>query len=81
VVIIAALGELYVVTSLFVVEQINSPPNDGISSLAFSPKANYLVATSWDNQVMPLAYRISVFDKHWCSSVFHARVPDSHLIL
>ena len=42
-------------------EQINSPPNDGISSLSFSPKANYLVATSWDNQVMPLACRILVF--------------------
>jgi mRNA export factor len=31
--------------------EINSPPTDGISSLAFSPKANHLIATSWDNQV------------------------------
>ncbi|KAF3792386.1 RAE1 protein, partial [Nymphaea thermarum] len=27
------------------------PPTDGVSSLSFSPKGNYLVATSWDNQV------------------------------
>lgn len=31
--------------------EIVQPPNDSISSLSFSPKANYLVATSWDNQV------------------------------
>jgi len=31
--------------------EVTSPPNDGISALAFSPKANYLMATSWDNQV------------------------------
>ncbi|PWA56391.1 G-protein beta WD-40 repeat-containing protein [Artemisia annua] len=31
--------------------EVVSPPTDGISSLSFSPKANYLVATSWDNQV------------------------------
>nr|GFB63816.1 hypothetical protein [Tanacetum cinerariifolium] len=30
--------------------EVVSPPTDGISSLSFSPKANYLVATSWDNQ-------------------------------
>ena len=36
-------------------KQITSPPTDGISSLSFSPKANYLVATSWDNQVLHLA--------------------------
>lgn len=29
--------------------QITPPLNDGISSLNFSPKANILVATSWDN--------------------------------
>ncbi|KVI01827.1 G-protein beta WD-40 repeat-containing protein [Cynara cardunculus var. scolymus] len=28
-----------------------SSPTDAVSSLCFSPKANYLVATSWDNQV------------------------------
>lgn len=32
--------------------QVVQPPTDGISSLNFSPKANYLVATSWDNQVL-----------------------------
>ncbi|BBN12217.1 mRNA export factor [Marchantia polymorpha subsp. ruderalis] len=31
--------------------EVVQPPTDGISSLTFSPKANYLVATSWDNQV------------------------------
>jgi len=31
--------------------EVAQPPTDGISSLAFSPKANYLVAGSWDNQV------------------------------
>eukprot|EP00271_Cylindrocystis_brebissonii_P015823 TRINITY_DN3885_c0_g3_i1.p1 TRINITY_DN3885_c0_g3~~TRINITY_DN3885_c0_g3_i1.p1 ORF type:complete len:351 (-),score=36.58 TRINITY_DN3885_c0_g3_i1:1338-2390(-) len=31
--------------------EVTQTPNDGISSLSFNPKANYLVATSWDNQV------------------------------
>ncbi|KAI3810312.1 hypothetical protein L1987_19924 [Smallanthus sonchifolius] len=31
--------------------EVVSPPSDSVSSLSFSPKANYLVATSWDNQV------------------------------
>lgn len=31
--------------------EVVQPPNDGVSSLAFNPKANFLVATSWDNQV------------------------------
>ncbi|CAK9270188.1 unnamed protein product [Sphagnum jensenii] len=31
--------------------EVVSPPTDGISSLSFSSKANYLVASSWDNQV------------------------------
>lgn len=31
--------------------EVTQPPSDGISSLSFSPKANHLVATSWDNQV------------------------------
>ena len=31
--------------------QVNPPIADGVSSLKFSPKANLLVATSWDNQV------------------------------
>ncbi|KAB1213606.1 hypothetical protein CJ030_MR5G012388 [Morella rubra] len=30
---------------------VAQPPSDSVSSLSFSPKANYLVATSWDNQV------------------------------
>lgn len=32
--------------------QVVQPPTDGVSSLSFSPKGNYLVATSWDNQVL-----------------------------
>jgi len=31
--------------------EVSQPPTDGISSLSFSPKANYLVGGSWDNQV------------------------------
>ncbi|XP_048325158.2 protein RAE1 isoform X2 [Ziziphus jujuba] len=31
--------------------EVAQPPSDSVSSLSFSPKANYLVATSWDNQV------------------------------
>ncbi|KAH7564664.1 hypothetical protein JRO89_XS09G0003500 [Xanthoceras sorbifolium] len=30
---------------------VSQPPSDSVSSLSFSPKANILVATSWDNQV------------------------------
>lgn len=31
--------------------QVTPALNDGVSSLAFSPRANILVATSWDNNV------------------------------
>ncbi|KAL2537062.1 Transducin/WD40 repeat-like superfamily protein [Forsythia ovata] len=31
--------------------EVVQPPSDSVSSLCFSPKANVLVATSWDNQV------------------------------
>lgn len=31
--------------------EVPQPPSDSVSSLSFSPKANHLVATSWDNQV------------------------------
>lgn len=31
--------------------EIASPPDDSISSLSFSPTANHLIATSWDNKV------------------------------
>lgn len=31
--------------------EVVSPPEDSVSSLNFSPKANFLVATSWDNKV------------------------------
>ncbi|XLU24367.1 hypothetical protein S245_060433, partial [Arachis hypogaea] len=32
-------------------ELVTQPPGDSISSLCFSPRANFVVATSWDNQV------------------------------
>ncbi|KAH9715619.1 protein RAE1 [Citrus sinensis] len=35
--------------------EVSQPPNDSVSSLCFSPKANILVATSWDNQVRSYA--------------------------
>ncbi len=31
--------------------ELSQPPSESISSLHFSPVANYLVATSWDSQV------------------------------
>jgi WD40 repeat protein len=31
--------------------ELSSPPNDGISSLAWSPKANFLASGAWDNSV------------------------------
>ncbi|MBA0774676.1 hypothetical protein Gotri_009872 [Gossypium trilobum] len=31
--------------------EVAQPPSDSVSSLSFSPKANFLIATSWDNQV------------------------------
>ncbi|KAK2403939.1 Transducin/WD40 repeat superfamily protein [Trifolium repens] len=31
--------------------EVTQPPTDSVSSLSFSPKANFLIATSWDNQV------------------------------
>ncbi|KAL0387153.1 UNVERIFIED_CONTAM: protein RAE1 [Sesamum radiatum] len=31
--------------------EVLQPPTDSVSSLSFSPKANFLVGTSWDNQV------------------------------
>ena len=31
--------------------EIQNPPDDSISKVAFSPNANYFVASSWDNNV------------------------------
>ncbi|KAI5399623.1 Poly(A)+ RNA export protein rae1 [Lathyrus oleraceus] len=31
--------------------EVTQPPSDSVSSISFSSKANFLVATSWDNQV------------------------------
>ncbi|XP_039685052.1 protein RAE1 isoform X2 [Medicago truncatula] len=37
--------------------EVTSPPSDSVSSLSFSPKANFLIATSWDNQVLCSAWK------------------------
>ena len=45
--------------------EVQQPPDDSISKIAFSPNANYLIAGSWDNNVRrasatqsrPLVYR------------------------
>ncbi len=31
--------------------ELVAPPGDSISSVSFSPRANFLAGTSWDNQV------------------------------
>lgn len=57
--------------------QVNEAPTDSVSSLCFSPKANFLVATSWDNQVgsflpsqfSPLLLLILGFPFYWFNSI------------
>ncbi len=55
----AAESGFRVVETSRCVLQINLPSIDGISSLSFCPKANYLVATSWDNQVNIPSFRVT----------------------
>ena len=31
--------------------EVDQPPNDSISKVSFAPNSNYLVASSWDNNV------------------------------
>lgn len=31
--------------------EVANPPSDGISGLSFSPQAEFLAASSWDNNV------------------------------
>lgn len=31
--------------------EIDQPPEDSISNVSFAPNSNYLVASSWDNNV------------------------------
>ena len=31
--------------------EIDQPPEDSISKVSFAPNSNYLVASSWDNNV------------------------------
>ena len=31
--------------------ELDQPPEDSISKVAFAPNSNYLVASSWDNNV------------------------------
>lgn len=40
--------------------EVAEPPTDSISSLAFSPQAEYLAVGSWDNNVCLLAF----YDRH-----------------
>jgi hypothetical protein len=37
------------------VAQLVSPPSDGVSAMCWSPKQNYLIATSWDNMARAAA--------------------------
>jgi hypothetical protein len=39
---------------------VNGAPDDGISSISWSPKANYFVATSWNSQVGRLCVCVCV---------------------
>ncbi|MCO5578115.1 hypothetical protein L7F22_031953 [Adiantum nelumboides] len=55
--------------------KVTQPPSDGITSLSFSPKANHLVATSWDNQVR--CWEINQYG----ASVPKAAVPNDQPVL
>ncbi|GJM93796.1 hypothetical protein PR202_ga10384 [Eleusine coracana subsp. coracana] len=37
--------------------EVNPAPEDSVSSLSFSPNANHLIATSWDNQALCSAWK------------------------
>lgn len=37
---------------------VANPPNDGVSSLEWSPTGNFLVATAWDGDVRDFAREI-----------------------
>lgn len=36
--------------------EVADPPGDSISSIAFSPQADYLAVASWDNNVRPVLW-------------------------
>lgn len=42
---------------------VPSCPNDGVSSISWSPKANIFVATSWDNQVHSPRFNSFIFPR------------------
>lgn len=42
--------------------ELDQPPEDSISKVAFAPNSNYLVASSWDNNVR--SYEIHLFSAH-----------------
>lgn len=52
--------------------EVSQPPTDGISSLSFSPVADFLAAACWDNNV-------STVMKHKCIEVHLHSSIDSHL--
>ena len=35
--------------------ELDQPPEDSISKVSFAPNSNYLVASSWDNNVSDMA--------------------------
>lgn len=63
-------------TTLMQDVEVPSVPNDGISSLSFSPTANLMVATSWNNQVRPrCCRRCSRSRSRPCSAAAAMRAP------
>ena len=42
---------LYILANLNKDFEVSQPGDDTISSLCFSPKANFLIASSWDNNI------------------------------
>ena len=45
---------------------VANPPNDGISSLEWSPTGNFLVATAWDGDVRDFAREIRFLRRETC---------------
>ncbi|KAK2458585.1 Transducin/WD40 repeat superfamily protein [Trifolium repens] len=54
-------------------------PSDSVSNLALSPKANFLIATSWDNQV--LCWEISKNDRTSLNTTLKASISHDHPVL
>ncbi|WJX14987.1 Poly(A)+ RNA export protein rae1 [Trifolium repens] len=59
--------------------EVRQPPSDSVSNLALSPKANFLIATSWDNQV--LCWEISKNDRTSLNTTLKASISHDHPVL